>query len=101
MNAVMRKRLPFARRKELSGRLVQLVNSPLVSAHGAWVLKPLLAPNQPPPVGADLIGWEALVNKIHVEDYLSPKTGMARLHQGALYEDLDEYTDGEMMAWDV
>jgi hypothetical protein len=67
-------------------RLRELVDSPTVEVRGATVLQRLITPGLENHFKDDLTGFEALTNKIHVEDYLHHSTCKDdRLVQGFLY----------------
>ena len=82
----MRERLKQCRESTLDPRLAELASGPLTVVGGAVVLKALLTATVGSPNKHDLTGWEAFVNKVHVEDYLDPDvTGNQRLMQGINY----------------
>jgi len=58
------------RTAEMAERLRELVDSPIVQVRGATALQRLITPRLEDHFGDDLTGFEALTNKIHVEDYL-------------------------------
>ena len=59
----------------LQPRLRTLVGAPLVRTSGSLVLEPLVANATGPEAFQDRTGYEAFVNKVHVEDFLDDAGG--------------------------
>lgn len=59
----------------LQPRLRALVEAPLVRNAGALVLEPLVAKSAGPEAFPDRTGYEAFINKIHVDDFLDDSGG--------------------------
>jgi hypothetical protein len=70
----------------LCSALSELAIGPLVEHKGATVFRELITQGLGDPVPADLTGYEALTNKIHVSDYVEAGcAGDALLVQGMLF----------------
>lgn len=54
----------------LEPRLQAVIEAPLVRGAGGWVLEPLAAHAPGPEAFPDRTGYEAFVNKIHIDDFL-------------------------------
>ncbi len=87
-NALMRSRLAESKGPSapLQPRLAELAAGPLSERGGALVLEALVAPGLGDPKSHDLTGFEALTNKIHLEDHVDAGCrGDAMLQQGIRY----------------
>ncbi len=89
-NALMARSLPrietLRRMATLCNALSQLAAGPLVEHKGATVFRELITQGLGDPVPADLTGYEALTNKIHVSDYVEVDcAGDPLLVQGMLF----------------
>jgi hypothetical protein len=91
-NQSMSRRLAALKRRpeaalSLSERLRELADSDFVVANGATVLAPLVAASRIDPDRADLTGYEAFVNKVHVSDYDATLSVDESLIQGLNFVD--------------